>query len=60
MEVAGETIRPGRPTPLFALPAGAGRVRTRDGERFLLSVADQGAPGPSLRLVLGWTGMLKR
>jgi len=60
LEIAGDEIRPGKPAKLFAIPAAVVAMDTRDGEHFLAARENEAAPGPSLRLVLGWTGLVKR
>ena len=60
LESTGGELHPGKPTRLFTMPASIGSIETSDGERFLVARADESAPGPSLRLVFGWPGMLKK
>jgi Tol biopolymer transport system component len=56
----GEGIRAGPPEKLFAIPPAVGSIDTRDGERLLVDRRSEATRGPSLRLVLGWTGRLKQ
>ncbi|MBI5170617.1 MAG: protein kinase [Candidatus Eisenbacteria bacterium] len=60
LEIAGDVIRPGKPTTLFEIPSDIDDIVTRDGERFLATRRDQAAPGPAMRLVQHWTGLLKK
>jgi hypothetical protein len=57
----GDDVRAGSPSRLFRLPPGlTGLIRTRDGERFLVSHVSGIAPGPVMRLALDWPGLLGR
>ena len=58
--IDGDVIRPGRPTTLFEIPPAIDDIVTADGDRFLVSRRDEAAPGPAMRLVLNWTGLLKK
>jgi hypothetical protein len=60
LQFDGDEIHAGKPSRLFAIPGSIGEMATRDGEHFLVERANEAAPGPSLRLVLGWTGLVKR
>jgi eukaryotic-like serine/threonine-protein kinase len=60
LEIAGDLVRPGRPTTLFEIPTAVEDVVTVDGERFLASRRNEAAPGPAMRLVQHWTGLLKK
>ncbi|MCC6650969.1 MAG: PD40 domain-containing protein [Candidatus Eisenbacteria bacterium] len=60
LEITGDVIRPGRPTTLFEIPSDVDDIITRDGERFLVTRRDQSAPGPAMRLVQHWEGLLKK
>jgi hypothetical protein len=56
----GDGVRAGMPIRLFRLPPGLTAIRTRDGERFLISHTTGNVPGPALRLALDWPELLKR
>ena len=60
LDISGDVLRAGRPTRLFELPAALGAMATRDGERFLVNRQDESSPGPAMRLVQNWTGLLKK
>ncbi len=60
LEISGDVIRAGNPTRLFEIPAAVGSMSTRDGERFLIDRRDESSPGPAMRLVQNWTGLLKK
>ncbi|MEO5989644.1 MAG: protein kinase, partial [Candidatus Eisenbacteria bacterium] len=60
LEPVGDDLRAGTPTRMFALPEDMTSIRTRDGERFLVSRPSGSTPGPSLQLTLGWTGLLRK
>ncbi len=60
LEISGDVIRPGKPSKLFELDPAIDNITTVDGERFLMSRTDEAAPGPAMRLVLNWTGLLKK
>jgi Tol biopolymer transport system component len=59
LEISGDVVRPGKPTVLFEIPPAVDDIVTVDGERFLVSRRDEAAPGPAMRLVQHWTGLLK-
>jgi eukaryotic-like serine/threonine-protein kinase len=60
LEIAGDVIHPGKPVTLFEIPRGVARMATVDGEHFLASHRNEAAPGPAMRLVQNWKGLLKR
>ncbi len=60
LEFVGDDVRAGAPTRLFRLPQGVTAIKTRDGERFLVSYPTGNAPGPALRVVLNWPELLKK
>jgi dipeptidyl aminopeptidase/acylaminoacyl peptidase len=60
LEFTGGDAHAGTPAKLFAVPEGVTAMETADGERFLVVRRDESARGPSLRLVLGWTGLLRK
>jgi hypothetical protein len=60
LEYTGSELRAGKAEKLFAIPLTVGSIESRDGQRFLVDRTDEGAPGPGLRLVLGWEGLLRK
>ncbi|MEO5616669.1 MAG: protein kinase, partial [Candidatus Eisenbacteria bacterium] len=60
LEIAGDIIRPGKPSTLFEISPAVEDIVTVDGERFLVTRRDEAAPGPAMRLVQNWTGLLKK
>ena len=59
IEVRGESIALGRPTPLFRLPANHGRPSlSPDGERFLIQEFPYQA-GQTIRVLTNWHERIK-
>ena len=56
----GDQIRAGRVVKRYAIPGRVVFMDTRDGERFLVDRTSESTAAASMRLVLGWTGLLKR
>ena len=60
LESDGGVLRAGKPSQLFEIPAMVGAMDSRDGERFLVDRLNGATAGSSIRLVLGWTGLLRK
>ena len=61
VKAVGGELQPGEPHVLFkGLQAATGAVLSRDGERMLVSIPAAEAQGTQLRVVLGWTALMKR
>ena len=60
LEFVGDEVHPGKPSKLFTIPGGVGSMDSRDGQRFLVDHRNEATAGPSLRLVLGWVGLVKK
>jgi hypothetical protein len=60
LTITGDIIRPGKPSVLFEIPPALQEIVTVDGDHFLVTRSDEAAPGPAMRLVQNWTGLLQR